>query len=347
MAKDCFNVGILGASGYTGADLVRLLSCHRGVRITALGGHSSVDCDIGELFSHFRVLDLPRLQSISSIDYGSLDVVFCALPHRASQEVISSIPSSVRVIDLSADFRLRDVGVYSEWYGVEHRAIGLQSSAVYGLSEFYRSDISGGRLIACPGCYPTACLLLLVPLLRAGVISYEDLIIDAKSGVSGAGRSLKRGNLFCEVGESMRAYGLGSHRHMPEIEQELSLASGVDVRVSFTPHLVPMSRGEHLTVYARLVGCDVGGVRDVLRDFYAGERFIYVCDDGEVASTGDVRGSNYCHLGVYGDRLDGRVILTGVIDNLVKGSSGQAVQNFNIMFGFDEAEGLGQLPLFP
>ncbi len=339
-------IGILGASGYTGADLVRLLALHEGVEIKALGGYSSADSRMAEIFPHFRHLELPRLQKLQDIDYSKLDAVFCALPHAASQEVVATLPKSVKVIDLSADFRLRDVATYGEWYG-KHLAPELQAEAVYGLTEHYRDEISKARLVACPGCYPTAALLLLVPLLKAGVVSSKDLIIDAKSGMSGAGRGEKRGNLFCESGESMKAYGLGHHRHMPEIEQELSLASGGDVRVNFSPHLVPMSRGEYLTVYASLQGSDVGKVREVLKAAYSNEFFVHVCDEGEIPSTADVRGSNFCHLSVVADRLDGRVILLGVIDNLVKGSSGQAVQNFNLMFGFAENEALKQLPLFP
>ena len=248
----------------------------------------------------------------------------------------------------SADFRLRDTDVYARTYGGEHAAPELQKQAVYGLTEFYREDIAGSRLVACPGCYPTAVLILLLPVITAGLIDASDLVIDAKSGTTGAGRSLKQNVLFAEAGEGLSPYAVGTHRHAPEIEQELSIAAGGDVIVNFTPHLIPMSRGELITCYARLApGKSVADCEDTLRERYADERFIDMAPAGVMPSTQFVRGSNNVMLGVFKDRVPDRVILISTLDNLVKGSAGQAIQNFNAMFGFDEACGLEQIALFP
>lgn len=347
MAKDKIRAGVLGASGYTGADLVRLGACHPNVEFSVLTANSHAGKSMGEVFPHLSGLDLPRLEKVEDTEWSGLDVVFCGLPHGTTQEIIAGLPDNVRVVDMSADFRLRNVDTYAEWYGHEHRAPDLQKSAVYGLTEHYRGQIADARLVACPGCYPTAALLLLLPLVRAGVISAERLVIDAKSGVTGAGRGLKQGSLFSEAGEGLSPYGISSHRHAPEIEQEISVAAGSDVAVTFTPHLIPMSRGELLTVYADLpAGGSADTVRDCLADAYAGEPFVRLTD-GAVPATQQVRGSNYCVLGVYEDRVPGRVILVSTIDNLVKGSSGQALQNMNVMFGLPETTGLLQQPMFP
>jgi N-acetyl-gamma-glutamyl-phosphate reductase len=237
---------------------------------------------------------------------------------------------------------------YAEWYEHEHRAPELQPDAVYGLTEHYRDDIRSARLVACPGCYPTAALLLLLPLVRQGLIAVEDLIIDAKSGVTGAGRSLKEQNLFSEVSDALHPYSVASHRHAPEIEQEISRAAGTDTLVNFTPHLIPMNRGEFLSVYATLGdGADATAIRSALAEFYAEEPFVQVAKEGVVPATRHVRGSNYALLSVHEDRLPGRVILFSTIDNLVKGSSGQAIQNMNVMFGIEETTGLTQQPMFP
>lgn len=340
--------GILGASGYTGADLIRLAACHPNVDLVALTANSHAGKPLGQVFPHLAGLDLPGLTTVEEADWEGLDVAFCGLPHGTTQEIIASLPDRVRVVDMSADFRLRDIGTYAEWYGHEHRAPELQKSAVYGLTEHYRSDIADARLVACPGCYPTAALLLLIPLIRSGTISADRLVIDAKSGVSGAGRGLKQNTLFCEAGEGLTPYAIASHRHAPEIEQELSVAAGRELRITFTPHLIPMSRGELLTVYADVTeGNEVADVRAALMNAYADESFVRVVPEGVMPGTQHVRGSNTCLIGVYEDRVPGRVVLVSTLDNLVKGSSGQALQNMNVMFGIEETTGLGQQPLFP
>jgi N-acetyl-gamma-glutamyl-phosphate reductase len=367
-------VAILGASGYTGAELLRLLVRHPGVEIVVLTAERQSGKAVGEVFPHLGGLGLPDLLHIDEVEWGGIDVdlVFCALPHGTTQEivagllhatghnlvdelvaeqredVIASLPKTVKVIDLSADFRLRDLGTYAEWYGHDHRAPALQGEAVYGLTEFAREAIAGARLVACPGCYPTASLLPLVPLLQGGAVNPDAIIIDAKSGVSGAGRGLKESSLFTEVSEGIHAYGIASHRHAPEIEQELSRAAGRGVVVNFTPHLMPMNRGILATIYVELAGgAEVGDLRALLEKRYAEEPFVRVVAEGMAPATRHVRGSNHCLVGVFPDRLKGRAIVVSVIDNLVKGASGQAVQNMNVVCGFDETLALTQEPLFP
>lgn len=340
------SVAVLGASGYTGADTVRLLANHPNVQIKQLVANTQAGKHFGTLYPQFSGLDLPPMITVEEANWEDIDVVICGLPHGTAQDVIASLPDRLRVIDMSADFRLNDPGVYEQWYGRPHNAKTMLASAVYGLSEHYRAEIAKARIVACPGCYPTAALTLLLPLIKSKVILVDDLIIDAKSGVTGAGRSLKEQNLFSEIAESMHPYGVGAHRHAPEIEQELSLRAGQEVMVNFTPHLVPMNRGELLSVYAKTAaGVSARDISEALRTAYSGEPFIRVSD--EMPSTRHVRGSNYCVLGAYDDRLAGRVILFSALDNLVKGSAGQAIQNLNIMYGLPETTGLTQLPLYP
>jgi len=348
MTRETIRVGVLGASGYTGADLVRLGARHPAVEITVMTANAHAGKPMGAVFPHLAELDLPRLVRVEDADWDGVDAVFCGLPHGTTQDIIATLPGSVRVIDMSADFRLRDIATYAQWYGHEHRAPELQKEAVYGLTEHYRTEIAGARLVACPGCYPTAALLLLIPLVEHGLIEADDIIIDAKSGVSGAGRSPKESTLFCEAGEGLSPYSVARHRHAPEIEQELSRAAGRDLVINFTPHLVPMSRGELLTVYVRLPGGRTAAdLRRALEERYAAEPFVRVVPEGVVPATQHVRGSNHCLIGVFEDRVPGRAILVSTLDNLVKGSSGQALQNMNVMFGLDETTGLEQLPMFP
>lgn len=348
MAKSTVRIAVIGASGYTGADCVRLAARHSGIEIAALTANTHAGKAMAEVFPHLAGLDLPRLVTNDEVDWSGIDAAVCGLPHGTSQEVIAGLPRHVKIIDMSADFRLRDTATYAEWYGHEHLAPELQKSAVYGLTEIYREKIADARLVACPGCYPTAVLLLLAPLVAAGAVVADDLVIDAKSGVSGAGRSLKQNVLFCEAGEGLSPYGIGTHRHGPEIEQELSLAAGRAIATTFTPHLVPMSRGELITAYARLAdGATVDTVRGVLEEVYADEPFVQLVPEGVAPATQHVRGSNYCRLGVFPGRVPGRVILVSTLDNLVKGSSGQALQNLNVMFRLEETAGLEQLALFP
>ena len=349
---DTVRVGVLGASGYTGADFVRLAAAHPCLELTLLTANSHAGKAYGEVFPHLATLGLPRLVTIEEAEWASVDAIVCGLPHGTTQEITKRLVSEhpdVAVIDMSADFRLRDPAIYSEWYGIPHGAAELQPRAVYGLTEHYRDEIAGGRLIACPGCYPTATLLSLVPLVAAGLVDPRDVVVDAKSGVSGAGRGLRENTLFCEAGEGLSPYSVGRHRHMAEIEQELGRAAGVDdLRVNFTPHLIPMSRGELCTSYVRLAGgASADDLRAALRDRYDGERFVHVVEAGTLPKTQMVRGSNHCVIGVVPDRIEGRAIVISTLDNLVKGSAGQAMQNLNLVMGLDEGEGLGQLPLFP
>src|SRR6266851_10282139 len=267
-AREMFRIAVLGASGYTGAELLRLLRYHPQAEIVALTADRQAGKPIGAVFPHLAGEDLPDLVTIGEVDWSAIDIVFCCLPHGTTQEVIAGLPKHLKVIDLSADFRL-DTATYAEWYGREHRAPELQREAVYGLTEIERERIRLARLVAVPGCYPTAAQLPLIPLLRAGLIDPDDIIIDAKSGVSGAGRAAREGSLFCEVSEGIHAYGVAGHRHAPEIEQGLSAAAGRKLLVNFTPHLMPMNRGILSTIYVRLApGATLGDLRAVLEGAY-------------------------------------------------------------------------------
>jgi N-acetyl-gamma-glutamyl-phosphate reductase len=341
-------IGILGASGYTGAELLRLLALHPGIEIRLLTADRQAGKPLADIFPHLGRLDLPVPVKVEEADWSKVDFVFCCLPHGTTQEVIAGLPRGLRVVDLSADFRLADLESYATWYGHPHRAPELQEEAVYGLTELARAEVAPARLVANPGCYPTSAQLPLVPLLESGEISDEDIIIDAKSGVTGAGRDAKQQNLFAEVAEGIHAYGIASHRHAPEIEQGLSEAAGRPVTVNFTPHLMPMSRGILSSIYVRLAnGATADGLRETLAKRYAGEAFVRVLPAGQSPATRHVRGSNHCLIGVFADRVKGRAILVSVIDNLVKGASGQAVQNMNLMAGWAETTGLEQQPMFP
>ncbi len=341
-------IGILGASGYTGAELLRLLLAHPNVTIAALTANRNAGQPAGALLPHLIGLPLPDLCRNEDVDFGRVDFVFCALPHGTTQDVIAALPAKVRVVDLSADFRFADTRQYEACYEQAHRAPELQQEAVYGLTELARDKVRGARLVANPGCYPTAAQLPLIPLLRAGVIEADDIIIDAKSGVSGAGREMKLGNLYSEAAEGLQAYGVAKHRHAPEIEQGLSEAAGKPVVANFTPHLVPMNRGIFASIYVRLAkGKTVADVQRVWRETYRDEPFIQVLADGHLPGTRQVRGTNNCQIAVVADRVPGRAIILSAIDNLVKGAAGQAVQNMNAMFGWPETCALGQTAMFP
>jgi N-acetyl-gamma-glutamyl-phosphate reductase len=348
MAGRRITIAVIGASGYTGADLIRLATVHPAVEIAVLTANTHAGKKAHEVFPHFSTLDLPPLVKNEDVDWTGVEAVFCGLPHATSQEVIKALPRHLKIIDMSADFRLRDPAVYERWYGGPHKALDLQKQAVYGLTEHYREEIRKARLVACPGCYPTAALLMLLPLVKGGLIDAADIVIDAKSGVSGAGRSLKQNLLFAETGEGLSPYGIASHRHAPEIEQEISKVAGREVIVNFTPHLVPMSRGELCTFYVRLSrGATVEDLERSLRSAYGGEPFVHLAPKGVTPATQFVRGSNNVILAVYADRIPGRAILISTLDNLVKGSAGQAIQNFNLLFGLPETQGLEQVALFP
>ena len=341
--------GILGASGYTGAELVRLLLHHPMVEIAVLTADRHAGKKLAAVFPQFGGRGLPDLTRIEDADWDSLDLVFCCLPHGTTQEVVAALPRHLKVVDLSADFRLSDTATYAEWYGRDHLAPALQEEAVYGLSELAREAVRGARLVANPGCYPTSAILPLAPLLAEGAIDDgAGIIIDSKSGVSGAGRAAREASLFAEVSEGIHAYGVASHRHAPEIEQELGAAAGRAVTVNFTPHLMPMNRGILSTVYVRLSdGASADDLRDMLAARYEGEPFVRVVPEDVLPATRHVRGSNHCLIGVFADRLPGRAIIVSVLDNLVKGASGQAVQNMNLVCGLPETTALEQEPLYP
>ncbi len=344
------SIAILGASGYTGAELIRLLAMHPEARIVALSGDRHAGKPTEAVFPHLAGLGLPALQSVDAIDFSPVQAVFCCLPHAASQAIIATLPAHLVVIDLSADFRLRDAAEYAHWYGHVHQATELQKEAVYGLTEHNRAAVQKARLIANPGCYPTSILLPLLPLLKAGLIDAQaGIVADAKSGTSGAGRALKEGTLFCEVNESVSAYGIGQHRHLPEIVQEMEVvAAGSGARLRFTPHLMPMNRGMLATIHATLAaGATVAQARACLEAAYADEPFVQIAPVGQAPSTAHVRGTNLCRIGIFADRFEGSLTLVSVIDNLVKGASGQAVQNFNVRFGFAETLGLPRVAVMP
>jgi N-acetyl-gamma-glutamyl-phosphate reductase len=348
MADNKLRVAILGASGYTGAELVRLLSRHPHVAMVALTADRQAGKPASEVFPHLGLSDLPMLTKIDDVDWKGVDFVFCCLPHGLTQEVIARLPAHLKIVDLSADFRLSNIADYATWYGHEHHAPGLQKEAVYGLTEIKRDAVRQARLVANPGCYPTAAQLPLIPLIEGKLIDADDIIIDAKSGVSGAGRDAKLGSLYSEVTEGIHAYGIAGHRHAPEIEQGLSEAAGKPIIVNFTPHLVPMSRGILASIYVKMKpGVTVDKLRAAIAGRYKDEYFIRVLPNGAAPATRHVRGSNFCIMSVHADRVPGRAIVMAVEDNLVKGASGQAVQNMNVMAGFPEETALEQLPLFP
>lgn len=339
------SVAVLGASGYVGAELVRLIATHPGFEIRAMSADRKAGKPMSAVYPHLRHLDLPALRKMEEIDFDGVDAVFSALPHATGQATLASLPSSMRIIDLSADFRLRDPEAYQKWYGQPHLAPEMQKEAVYGLAEFYREDIKTARLVACTGCNAATGQYALRPLIRAGVIDLDDIVIDLKTGVSGAGRSLKENLLHAELSEGTHAYGVGGiHRHLGEFDQEFSIDAGRPVAVQFTPHLVPANRGILATVY---VSGDPGAVHAALAKAYADEPFLHVLPMGEMPSTRHIRGSNFVHVGVSTDRIEGRAIVIAALDNLTKGSSGNALQNANLMFGYAETTGLMMAPLFP
>lgn len=339
------NVAILGASGYTGAELVRLIATHPDLRITALSGDRKAGMSMAEVFPFLAHLDLPVLTKIEEIDFSKVDLAFCALPHATSQAVIAELPRNLKVVDLSADFRLRDPAEYEKWYGKPHAAVDLQKEAVYGLTEFYRDDIRNARLCAGTGCNAATGQYALRPLIDAGVIDLDEIVLDLKNGVSGAGRSLKENLLHAELSGGAHPYSAGgTHRHLGEFDQEFSKAAGRPVCVQFTPHLVPFNRGILATVYVR---GEPQAIYKALADRYADEPFLHVLPFGQLASTRSVAGSNFVHIGVTGDRIPGRAIVVAALDNLTKGSSGQAIQNANLMLGLKETAGLMLAPVFP
>lgn len=346
-------IGILGASGYTGAELLRLLLRHPRVEIALLTADRRAGQMMGDVFPQFAPYDLPRLVTIDEVDWANagLDLVFCALPHATTQKVLKDVfakAPDIKIVDLSADFRLEDPAAYAKWYGHDHHALELQKEAVYGLVEVYRRDIKKARLVANPGCYTTCAQLPLIPLLKAKAIEPDEIVIDAKSGMTGAGRSAKEEMLFSEVSEGFNAYGVGQHRHMAELDQEFSKAAGKEVVVSFTPHLLPMNRGIFSTIYVRgRRGKIAQDLHEILVNQYEKEPFVHVLPFGKTPHSRHVRGSNMTFIGVAADRIAGRAIIISTLDNLTKGASGQAVQNMNLVLGLPETMGIDQPPMFP
>jgi len=346
-------IGVLGASGYTGSELVRMLLRHPRSDIVLLTAERSAGKAMRDVFPQFSPFDLPRLVAIDGLDWSKagLDVAFCALPHATTQKVVMELLArapATKVIDLSADFRLSDHAAYGRWYGHEHHAPELQTEAVYGLTEIHRREIKKARLIANPGCYTTCAQLPLIPLIKAKAIELDEIVVDAKSGMTGAGRAAKEAMLFSEVSEGFHAYGVGHHRHMAELDQEFSLAAEREVIVTFTPHLVPMNRGILSTIYVRGGrGRTPEDLHEILLKFYAKEPFVHLLPFGETPQTRHVRGSNMTFIGVAKDRIPGRAIVVSALDNLVKGASGQAIQNMNLVMGYPETMGLEQVALFP
>ena len=339
---EAVNVGIINVTGYIGIDLARLLCEHPGVHLVSVTGRSAAEQKLGEVFPHLADSDL-----MITTELGEVDLAFCALPHAASAEaVVQALERDIRVIDISADFRLKDVGDYEHWYKTAHPAPELLSEAVFGLPELNRSEIAGARLIANPGCYPTSALLALAPAIKEQLIE-PDIIIDSKSGVSGAGRTLTLTTHFAEANENVSAYALGGHRHLPEIKQELeNLAGGSEVAVTFVPHLIPMTRGMLSSCYARLAkDTTVEQLWNIYGEFYRDEPFVRVVE--KPPQTKQTLGSNLCLIHPTVDSRTGRLVVISCIDNLVKGGAGQAIQNMNLMLGFPEGMGLGRMALFP
>lgn len=342
--------GIIGSTGYAGAELVRLLLAHPEVEIAWYGSRSYVDKKYASVYQNFfKLVDAKCMDDNMEELADSVDVIFTATPQGLCASLVNDdILSKVKIIDLSADFRLKDVNVYEKWYGIKHAAPQYIDEAVYGLCEINREDIRKTRILANPGCYTTCSILTTIPLVREFVIDANSLIIDAKSGTSGAGRGAKVNNLFCEVNESIKAYGVATHRHTPEIEEQLSYACGQDVLINFTPHLVPMNRGILVTAYANLnENVTYEDVKAIYEKYYGDEYFIRLLDKDVCPETRWVEGSNFVDIGFKIDERTGRIIMMGALDNLVKGAAGQAVQNMNLMFGFKENLGLELVPVFP
>lgn len=348
-------VGIIGATGYAGNELVRLLMGHKDVEIMWYGSRSYIDKKYAEVYQNmFEIVEDTCLDDNMEELASKVDVIFTATPQGFLAGVLTEeILSKVKIIDLSADFRIKDVKTYEKWYKIEHRSPQFIEEAVYGLCELNRDKIKGARLIANPGCYTTCSILTAYPLVKEGLIDPDTLIIDAKSGTSGAGRGAKLPNLFCEVNENMKAYGVTNHRHTPEIEEQLGYAAGKEIMVNFTPHLVPMNRGILATEYATLNKKADGmlptyeEVKAVYDKYYKNEKFVRVLEKDICPETKWVEGSNYVDVNFKIDERTGRIVMMGALDNLVKGAAGQAVQNMNLLFGFDEAEGLNLVPMFP
>ncbi|MBR6698151.1 MAG: N-acetyl-gamma-glutamyl-phosphate reductase [Lachnospiraceae bacterium] len=343
-------VGIIGATGYAGNELVRLLLGYKEAKVVWYGSRSYIDKKYSEVYQNmFEIVDDVCMDDNMEELAKQVDVIFTATPQGLCASLVTEdILKQTKIIDLSADFRIKDVSVYEKWYGIEHKSPQFIEEAVYGLCEINREDIKGKRLIANPGCYTTCSILTIYPLVKEGLIDTDSIIIDAKSGTSGAGRGAKVANLFCEVNENIKAYGVTTHRHTPEIEEQLGYAAGKDIKLMFTPHLVPMNRGILVTSYAKLVkDVTYEEVKAVYDKYYKNEKFVRVLEKDVCPETRWVEGSNYVDVNFKIDERTGHIVMMGALDNVVKGAAGQAVQNMNLMFGLDETMGLLQAPMFP
>ena len=343
-------VGIIGATGYAGSELVRILLGHKDVEIKWYGSRSYIDKKYASIYQNFfQLVDATCMDDNMEVLADQVDVIFTATPQGLCASLVNEeILSKVKIIDLSADFRIKDVKVYEEWYKLEHKSPQFIEEAVYGLCEINREDVKKARLVANPGCYTTCSILTCYPLVKEGIIDPNTIIVDAKSGTSGAGRGAKVDNLFCEVNENMKAYGVATHRHTPEIEEQLGYACGEKITINFTPHLVPMNRGILATAYASLKkDVTYEEVKAIYDKYYADEKFVRVLEKDVCPQTKWVEGSNYVDVNFKIDPRTNRIIMMGAIDNLVKGAAGQAVQNMNLMFGLKESEGLELVPMFP
>lgn len=343
-------VGIIGSTGYAGQELVRLLLGHKEAEIVWYGSRSYIDKNYSDIFGNmFELVDAKCMDDNMDELADKADVIFTATPQGLCASLVNeSILSKVKIIDLSADFRIKDVAVYEKWYGIEHKSPEYIKEAVYGLCEINREDIKGRRLVANPGCYTTCSILSLYPLVKEGIIDPDTIIVDAKSGTSGAGRGAKVPNLYCEVNESIKAYGVINHRHTPEIEEQLGYACGKEIMINFTPHLVPMDRGILVTAYGNLTkDYTYEDIKAVYDKYYANEKFVRVLNKDVCPETRWVKGSNYVDVNFKIDERTKRVVVMGALDNLVKGAAGQAVQNMNLIFDLPESMGLEQPPMFP
>lgn len=355
MKESMIKAGIIGATGYAGGELVRLLTQHKDAEVVWYGSRSYIDQKYSSVYGNmFQIADAKCMDDNMEELAGQVDVIFTATPQGLCASLVNDdILNKVKIVDLSADFRIKDVAVYEKWYGIEHKSPQYIEEAVYGLCEINREAVKKARLVANPGCYTTCSILTAYPLVKEGLIDVHSLIVDAKSGTSGAGRGAKVNNLYCEVNENIKAYGVASHRHTPEIEEQLGYAAGESIMINFTPHLVPMNRGILATEYAQLKRKADGSlpsyeeIKAVYDKYYGNEKFVRVLDKGSLPETKWVEGSNYVDINFVIDERTGRIIMMGAIDNLVKGAAGQAVQNMNLMFGLPEEEGLELVPMFP
>ena len=343
------HAAVLGASGYTGAEAVRLILGHPKLKLAAMTAYSRAGEEYSDVFRNFAGRDLPPLTTLDEVDWNGIDVVFACLPHGASQETIAKIYDKVEtVIDLSADFRLSDPELYAKTYGRPHDFTELLEDRVYGLTEFARDQLLGAKLVACPGCYPTCSMLALLPALEAGLIDPDHIIIDAKSGVTGAGRKATLAFAYSETTDGAQAYAIGTHRHAPEMDQAISDFANKNATVRFTPHLLPMNRGMIATCHVTLrEGASVSDLRKHYHETYDAEAFVHILEEGQGPQTRHVRGSNHCQIGIFADRAPNSAVIVSVIDNLTKGSSGQAIQNYNATQGWDETLGLQHVGVFP